>query len=498
MAGHRIRSAWLIVSLLLLISAASAQDVVIGSKMFTESYVLGEMARKLMIDEGLKVEHKQGIGATGIVWGALKRDEISMYPEYTGTLWQELLKLKKKPTMVEMRAECAKLGIGITDPLGFNNTYALVMSDQKAQELGIASMSDLAKHADLNAGPDPEFLNRADGWAPMSERYGLKFASTRAVAHGLVYEAVARGDIDVTDCYSTDAQIAQFNLRVLRDDKEFFPAYRCVFLYRLNAPPKALEAIRKLEGKVDERTMRDLNAYAEKTKDYTAAANKFFGEAAPKPAEGAPVAKPLESESLSAKIWRYTLVHLKLVVLSLFATIIVAVPLGILASRKGWLSSVILGFAGIIQTIPSLALLVLLVPLLGIGQWTAILGLFLYGLLPIIRNTATGLQSIPTAIKESAQALGLEPAAQLTKVYVPLASRTILAGIKTAAVINVGTATLAGLLGAGGYGEAIQSGLALNDVRTMLQGAVPAALLALLVQLLFDGLDRVLIPKGIR
>ena len=482
---------------------AHAQDVVIGSKKFTESYVLGEMARKLMLDAGLEVEHKQGMGATGIVWEALKRGDITMYPEYTGTLWQELLKLDKKPTMVVMRADCAKLGIGITDPLGFNNTYALVMSNARAQQLGIVTMSDLAKHPALNAGPDPEFLGRKDGWEPMCERYGLRFASTRAIDHGLVYKSVAEGDIDVTDCYSTDAQIAEFNLRVLEDDKNFFPAYRCVFLYRLDAPPKALEAIRKLEGKVDDKAMRELNAYAEKTKDYTAAANLYFSEhpaQAPRqtPETQPAVGKPLESESVSQKIFRYTLVHLKLVIVSLIATILVAIPLGILASRKGLLATAILGFAGIIQTIPSLALLVLLVPFLGIGQWTAIVGLFLYSLLPIIRNTAAGLQNIAPSIKESAQALGLEPSAQLIKVHLPLASRTILAGIKTAAVINVGTATLAGLLGAGGYGEAIQSGLNLNDVGVMLQGAIPAAILALLVQLLFDGLDRVLIPKGVR
>ncbi len=487
---------------ILLASAAPAQQVVVGSKKFTESYVLGEMARKLMLDAGLQVEHKQGMGATGIVWEALKRGDITMYPEYTGTLWQELLKLKEKPTMAEMRADCAKLGIGITDPLGFNNTYALVMSDAKASQLGIVAMSDLAKHPDLKAGPDPEFLGRKDGWTPMAERYGLRFDDPpKGVDHGLVYKSVANGSIDITDCYSTDAQISEFNLRVLKDDKEFFPAYRCVFLYRLDAPAKALAAIRKLEGKVDDKTMRELNALAEKGKDYAAAANHYF-ESHPEPVpDSSGASKPvqkLESETTGAKIARNTLVHLRLVGISLLLTVLVAVPLGILSSRRGLLSAAILGLAGIIQTVPSLALLVLLVPLFGIGQWTAIIGLFLYGLLPIIRNTSTGLQTIPTGIRESAQALGLEPAAQLTKVYLPLASRTILAGIKTAAVINVGTATLAGLLGAGGYGEAIQSGLNLNDVGIMLQGAVPAAMMALLVQVLFDGLDRVLIPKGIR
>jgi osmoprotectant transport system permease protein len=145
-------------------------------------------------------------------------------------------------------------------------------------------------------------------------------------------------------------------------------------------------------------------------------------------------------------------------------------------------------------------LLALLVPLpfFGISARTAIAALFLYGLLPIVRNTATGLQDIPRSLRESAIALGLEPGARLRKIFLPIASRSILGGIKTSAVINVGTATLAALIGAGGLGEPILSGLNLNDHVTILQGAIPAAVLALLVQGLFDLLDRVLIPKGLR
>jgi osmoprotectant transport system permease protein len=184
----------------------------------------------------------------------------------------------------------------------------------------------------------------------------------------------------------------------------------------------------------------------------------------------------------------------------LLLAIIVGIPLGIRASRPGPISDFILGAIGMIQTIPSLALLALLVPLpfFGISPTTAIFALFLYSLLPIVRNTATGLQEIPTAVRESAAGLGLEPNAQLWKVFLPLASRTILAGIKTSAIIDVGAATVAALIGAGGLGEPIISGLNLNDSKTILEGAIPAALLALLVQFFFDGLERVFIPKGLR
>ena len=136
----------------------------------------------------------------------------------------------------------------------------------------------------------------------------------------------------------------------------------------------------------------------------------------------------------------WTLRHLELVGISLLLAILIGVPLGIVAGKPGPVSQAILAVTGMIQTIPSLALLALLVsvPLLGIQTQTAILALFLYSLLPIVRNTATGLQDIPISMRESAIALGLEPMAQLRKVYLPMASRTVLAGIKTSAIINVG------------------------------------------------------------
>jgi osmoprotectant transport system permease protein len=235
-----------------------------------------------------------------------------------------------------------------------------------------------------------------------------------------------------------------------------------------------------------------LNAEAERTKDYTRAAQLFFGNES---GTHIPAA-----ETFPQKLTRWTLRHLELAGLSLMLSVLVGIPLGIVASRGGAVGQIILGFSGIVQTIPSLALLALLVPLpfFGISARTAIAALFLYGLLPIVRNTATGLQDIAQSIRDSAVALGLEPGARLRKIYLPIASRSILAGIKTSAVINIGTATLAALIGAGGLGEPILSGLNLNDHVTILQGAIPAALLALLVQSSFDLLDRVLIPKGLR
>jgi osmoprotectant transport system permease protein len=173
---------------------------------------------------------------------------------------------------------------------------------------------------------------------------------------------------------------------------------------------------------------------------------------------------------------------------SLLAAIVVAVPLGIAAARRRRLGSAILGAAGIVQTIPSLALLVLLIPLLGIGTLPAIAALFVYSVLPIVRNTATGLQGIPVALLESADVLGLSSWARLVRIELPLALPSIMAGIQTSAIINVGTATLGALIGAGGLGQPILTGIRLDDRSLILEGAVPAALLALAVQALFAGL----------
>lgn len=481
------RAALALLLLFLLPLAARAENIAVGSKKFTESYVLGEIAKKLLADKGFTVTHRQGMGGTIILWQALTAGEIALYPEYTGTISEEILKAKDALTPDAMRAALREKGIGMTDELGFNNTYALVMKRARAQELGIKTISDLKNHPELRAGPTPEFLGRKDGWQPLAARYGLALKNVRGIEHGLGYGALDKGSLDLKDAYSTDAKIAENDLVVLTDDQGYFPQYKAVFLYRLDTPPAAVDALQPLIGTLNEARMTRLNAEAEKTKDYALAAASYFGDGT-----------RIKTESLTAKIARLTREHLTLVGVSLLAAILVSVPLGIVASRPGFLSQLILGTAGVIQTIPSLALLALLIPFTGIGGRTAIIALFLYSLLPIIRNTAAGLQDIPTPLRESAAALGLEPFAQMTKVFLPMASRAILAGIKTSAIINVGTATLAGLIGGGGYGEPIQSGLNLNDHPTILQGAIPAAVLALLVQFLFDLLDRLLIPRGLR
>src|SRR6266567_1390963 len=475
-----------------LINSSSAADVVIGSKKFTESYVLGEIAKRTLTDAGIPAEHRQGMGGTIILWEALRGGQIDAYPEYTGTIATEILKSDSTLSLDQIRNSLEKVGVGMTAPLGFNNTYALVMRRSEAQRLGIRKISDLQRYPELKFGLTHEFLQRQDGWRPLRQRYGLPQQNIIGIDHALGYSALANGSIAVKDAYSTDAKIEQNDLVVLEDDLHFFPKYEAIFLFRSSTRADAIAALRRLEGTLDETRMIRLNAEAERTKNYTRAADLYFERSA-----GSPHAL---NDSFPRKLARWTLRHLQLAGFSLLLSIIVGIPLGIVASRGGGVSHVILGFVSIVQTIPSLALLALLVPLpfFGISIRTAIAALFLYGLLPIVRNTASGLQDIPRSLRESAVALGLTPIARLWEVYLPMASRSILSGIKTSAVINIGTATLAALIGAGGLGEPIISGLNLNDHVTILQGAIPAAVLALVVQWIFDLLDRVLIPKGLR
>jgi len=474
------------------VSPASAKPIVIGSKKFTESYVLGEIAQRALNDAGVATEHRQGMGGTIILWQALQGGQIDAYPEYTGTIAQEILRNGHQLSFQEIRDALGKFGVGMTEPLGFDNTYALVMRRSEAQRLGVRTISDLRKHPQLKIGLTHEFLDRQDGWRPLRERYGLPQQSVIGIEHALGYAALANGSIDVKDAYSTDARIEENDLVVLEDDLRFFPNYDAIFLFRSSMSPGAISALRRLEGTLDEKRMIHLNVEAERTKNYTFAANLYFED-------GERSANSV-GESFPHKLARWTLRHLELAGFSLLFSIVIGIPLGIVASRGGLVGQGILGFASIVQTIPSLALLALLVPLpfFGISVRTAIAALFLYGLLPIVRNNASGLQDIPRSLRESAVALGLSPFTQLWEVYLPMASRSILSGIKTSAVINIGTATLAALIGAGGLGEPILSGLNLNDHVTILEGDVPAALLALLVQWFFDVLDRVLIPKGLR
>jgi osmoprotectant transport system permease protein len=479
-------------------SDAPEQELRIGSKKFTESVILGELGCHLVRQAKLPCEHRRDLGGTRVLWAALQRGDIDVYPEYTGTLIYELLALDKNIQLSfdELKGKLAAHGVLATKPLGFNNTYALAMKKERAAKLGITRISDLQAHPSLALRFSNEFMDRGDGWPALRASYALPHEDVRGLDHDLAYRGLDAGDVDVMDAYTTDADVNYYGLLTLEDDKQHFPRYDALFLYRAALAPAAVKALERLQGRIDDATMLGLNVRAklDKVPEATVAgdfANETFG------LEGeARIA--VKEKTRMDRLLGHTADHLFLVGISLLAAVLFALPLGILAARRRRLGQVILALVGIVQTIPTLALLVFMIPLLGIGAPPAILALFLYSLLPIVRNTHQGLTSITPTLLESANALGLPSGARLWRVELPLASQSILAGIKTSAVINVGTATLGALIGAGGYGQPILTGIRLDDTGLIMEGAVPAALLALLVQSLFDLSERVFVPRGLR
>ncbi len=476
---------------------ADAEPAVrVGSKVFTESVILGEIARDLMHEAGIRVQHRRELGGTEVLFHALEADELDVYPEYTGTISGEILRGKDLTDETAIRAALAERGVGMSRPLGFNDTYAIGMREKDAARLGVVSLSDLRRHPDFKFGFSNEFMKRSDGWPGVRARYSLPQRDVRGLDHSLAYRALASGEIQATELYSTDAEIKQYNLRVLKDDLGFFPSYECVWLYRADLKsrsPAAFAALARLEGRITSAEMAAMNARAklDRVPEDRVAADFLAQEFG--------IEVQVEAETFVGPLLRRLREHLTLVAISLTAAIVVSIPLGVIAARRPRLGPVILTTTGLIQTIPSLALLVFMIPWLGIGAKPAMVALFLYSLLPIVRNTASGLRDIPVSLRESAEALGLPAAARLLKIELPMASRSILAGIKTAAVINVGTATIGALIGAGGFGQPIFTGLRLDDRSMILfEGAIPAALLALAVQGAFDLAERFLVPRGLR
>jgi len=485
--------------LLLAAVAAMPTPVVVGSKAFTESVLLGEIATQTLVQRGIRAGHRQQLGGTRVLWEALIRGDIDVYPEYTGTLSEEIF--AGKVPLEGLEAALAARGVVLGPALGFDDTYALGVRRDLAERLGLRRISDLRSNPALRLGFSNEFLHRGDGWPALQKSYRLPQKDVRGLEHELAYRGLRAGSLDVVDLYSTDPEIRAEGLVVLEDDLHHFPEYRAVLLFRSDLErrhPGAEVALRSLAGRIDVQTMRTLNARAriERIAEPVVAADFLRAQVGlDSTVDGAPASS---EPGLGRRLLDRLREHLTLVGAALALSILVAVPLGILAARRPRLGQGILAVVGLLQTIPSLALLVLMIPLLGIGTLPAIAALFLYGLLPIVRNTHAGLTGIALDLRESADALGLPAAARLWRVDLPLASPSIVAGVKTSAVIAVGTATLGALVGAGGFGQPILTGIRLADTRLLLEGALPAAALALAVQALLDGVERLVVPRGLR
>lgn len=511
---------------LLLAGLAAAQDggdaapprrISIGSKNFTESRVLAEMLAELVeTHTDIAVERRLGLGGTLICFSALQNGELDVYPDYTGTGWSIVLRREDRATdplrtyVTVARHYEREYGIRWLQPLGFDNTYALAMREQDAARLQIDKVSDLQHHPQLRAGFSLEFMNREDGWPGIREYYGLSFAAVRGMEHGLAYTAIDSGEVDLIDAYSTDGKLLKYHLRVLQDDRRFFPPYQAAPLVRedtLRRLPELHQVLDMLAFRLPDAVMQRLNYEVEEQgKSFAAVAHGFLlqqqlvtaGPNARQPTGSRNVGFFSLLRARAGRTLQLTMQHLWLTFLSVLLAAAVALPLGIAIVRRPLLRRISLGAAGVVQTIPSLALLAFMIPIpwFGLSATAAVAALCLYAVLPILRNTYAGIVGVAPDLIEAARGMGLREHQVLLRVQLPLAARTIMAGLRTATVVSIGVATLAAFIGAGGLGEPIVTGLQLDDANLILTGAVPAALLALLVDALLGLAERWVTPRG--
>jgi osmoprotectant transport system permease protein len=533
-------------------SRGGADRVVVGSKNFEESRLLGEMFAQLIeARTWLRVERRLGLAGTQICFEALKGGAIDVYPEYTGT---GLVSILGEPAgtggasaaLRRVRAEfLARWDLWWIAPLGFENAYEIAVPSELARREHLVTLSDLARAAPrLRAAFGHEFLQRDDGLPGLARTYGIHFRSVQSMQETLKYQATRAGGVDVLDVYTTDARLLLYHLTVLRDDRGFFPPYEAAPLARgatLAAHPELGAVLGLLAGALDENTMRRLNLRLQEGKEseetvardalsalgLVSAPGAAAGGAAPTAAGGAAGgasragaasrANPANPDvagsgrpasrraaGFAAVLWRdraalarRVWTHLELCGIALLLGALIAIPLGLYLERHRRGAEPVIGVLGLIQTVPSLALLAFMIPLLGVGALPAVAALWLYSLFPMVRNTYTGVRDADPRAVEAATALGMTPGQVLREVRLPLAAPVLMAGVRTAAVITVGTATLAAFIGAGGLGEPIVTGLQLANTGMILSGAIPAAALALLVDIGLAAVERALRPAGL-
>ena len=468
----------------------AGEPIVVASKNFTESYLLGEIIAQRLEQAGMEVDRRFGLGGTLICFEALLAGEIDVYVEYSGTLEQTILKLGQRTSILGLNERLLSRGLSLLSPLGFNNTYAIAVRKEVAEEFSLERISQLTDYRDLRVVVSHEFLEREDGWPGMRRVYGFDWIP-EGIEHGLAYQAMADGSIDITDAYSTDGELQRYDLTVLADDKAFFPTYLAIPLIRDDLSPRAQAAIEDLAGTLDDSSMASLNASVVfEGEDFASAARNHLRSIGFDVADG--------GSNTFDDLIRNTQRHLWLTAIALLTATVVGIVLALAVFQVAWISNAVLYVAGLLQTIPSIALLALMIPIFGIGMLPAVMALFLYSLLPIVRNSVTALATVDPVLRRVGKAMGLTRYDEIRSVYVPLAMPAILAGVRTAAVISIGTATLAAFIGAGGLGDPIVTGLALNDTSLILQGAIPAAVLAIVTELMFEGIERVLVPRHLK
>ena len=508
---------------MLMSQACGRQTVTVGAKAFTEQEILGELVAALIEQSArVPVRRRLGLGGTDLCHAALLRGEIDIYVEYTGTALVNVLGLPPdfRSHRVFRRVAAAyrdQFDVEWLPPIGFDNTYAIAVRRETAETLQLKRISDLREHApSLRGGFTAEFAERPDGLPALQSAIGSSFAGTVDLDPGIMYEALRRGEVDVIAAFATDPRIDPAEMVLLEDDARLFPPYAAAPIVRaqlLQRMPHLRDHLSALAGTIDDDEMRRLNAMVDldgrRPADVAAQwlQERGIGRSAPRGEAGSPDAprdlQDLDDEPVArdaglfalaverrAQVLRLTGEHVLLCAAALSVAVLLGVPLGILADRFPALRTPVLGLTEIVQTVPSLAMLAFLFALFGtLGFRPAALALVLYALLPVVVNTLAGLRAVPASVRLAADALGMSRAQRLVRVELPLAAPILLSGVRTSAILCVGVATLSTYIGAGGLGDLIARGLARNDPRLTLLGAIPAALLALAAGVLIRGAE---------
>ena len=486
----------------------------IGSKIFPEQVILSEMlALYLEREYGLEVERNLNLGGSKVAFDALVKGDIDIYPEYTGTGYililgrKELLNADETYKIVSREFE-KKYNILWSEPIGFNNTFSIAIRKKDPLLKEVERISELkGKVGEIKLAAPHEFFEREDGYEGFKKLYALNFDSNNvsSMNPGLMYSALRDSQVDIIVSDSTDGRIKAYNLKIIEDDKNFFPPYYAAWLHRkdlIQRHPELKKALKVFSGLIDEKEMIKLNnkVAAQQIEPRTVALNFLINKGL--------IEGELQKESENKSFFSYafsrkdyllkiTKEHLTLSFGSLFFALLFSLPTGIYLTRLPRLQSSVFSVINTVQTIPSLALLGFLIPFLGIGFKPAILALFLYSLLPLVRNTYTGIKSVDSKYIEASKGLGLSQMQILFKVELPLALPVILAGIRTASVIVIGTATLAALVGAGGYGDPIFRGVSTVNSYLILMGAIPSAILAVATDKILGWLEKKIVSPGL-
>ena len=495
-------------------TSLTKKQIIIGSKIFTENMLLAELLAILLEEKySFKITRKLGMGGTQLVFDALKNNQLDIYPEYTGTGYTMILKMSgetsSKTTYDIVKKEFLKqFGLFWSQPLGFENTYILAVRGDDERFKKFQRISQLREGAEaFRLASDHEFTERKDGFDNFSKKYQLNFSKRNVFTMnpGLMYSALNNKEVDMIMAYSTDGRIEAFNLKTLKDDKNFFPAYSSAYLTRaglLKKWPELRLVFKELEWNISEKEMIQLNYQVDQLKqEISQVARNFLIEksilegSVQEMKSQSPMAYYLSKRKYFFKIFTE---HLVLTFVSLFFALLISIPLGVWAVRSSQVEKIVFTVVNTLQTIPSLALLAFFIPFLGIGFAPAVLSLFIYALLPLIRNTFEGIKNVDKSYVEASAGMGLNSWQVLRYVQIPLALPVMLAGLRISAVIVVGTATLAAFIGAGGLGDPIFRGIATLNSRLIFLGAVPAALLAIALDKALALLENLVISKGLK